>query len=62
MLGRLIWPAPPSASVLAVRELEATRRELLVWQSGLEQAKHAVACLQERIRRLEALTQKTGGM
>lgn len=33
-----------------------------MWQSAAETAKHSVACLSERIRRLEALTTKTGGM
>lgn len=62
MLGWLRWPALPTASVLALRELEAAQRELLIWQSSAETAKHSVSCLQERIRRLEAVTQKPGGM
>ena len=62
MRGLFTWISNPSAQALATQELEATRKELLFWQSQLERRQHGVACLLARIRRLEGLTEKPGGM
>lgn len=50
----------PSASVIAQRELEDARRDLLTAQSNREYYVHAENMLHERIKRLEAVRRAEG--
>ena len=51
----------PTADVMAVRELEEAKRELLRSQSAQDYAKRMVEYHQDRVKRLTAYVEKSNG-
>jgi predicted outer membrane protein len=52
----------PTADVMAVRELEEAKRELLRSQSAQDYAKRMVEYHQDRVKRLSAYVEKSNGV
>jgi predicted outer membrane protein len=52
----------PTADVLAVRELEEAKRELLRSQTAQDYAKRMVEYHQDRVKRLTAYVEKSNGV
>ncbi len=52
----------PTADVMAVRELEEAKRELLRSQSAQDYAKRMVEYHQDRVKRLTAYVEKSNGV
>lgn len=52
----------PTADVMAVRELEEAKRELLRMQSAQDYAKRMVEYHQDRVKRLTAYVEKSNGV
>ena len=51
----------PTADVMAVRELEEAKRELLRSQTALDYTKRMVEYHQDRVKRLTAYVEKSNG-
>ena len=51
----------PTADIMAVRELEEAKRELLRSQSAQDYAKRMVEYHQDRVKRLTAYVEKSNG-
>ena len=51
----------PTADVLAIKELEEAKRELLRSQSAQDYAKRMVEYHQDRVKRLSAYVEKSNG-
>jgi predicted outer membrane protein len=52
----------PTADVMAVRELEEAKRDLLRSQSAQDYAKRMVEYHQDRVKRLSAYVEKSNGV
>jgi hypothetical protein len=52
----------PTADIMAARELEEAKRELLRSQSALDYTKRMVEYHQDRVKRLTAYVEKSNGV
>lgn len=52
----------PTADVMAIKELEEAKRELLRSQSAQDYAKRMVEYHQDRVKRLSAYVEKSNGV